>query len=179
MSTTHNKVAMSPDDLPRQRLFRLMDLPNPPEGFEVLSGQALRGLGPEDPKDSASLIVQAEWAWSPMHNRLSNWEIGLDGTGQYWLLWCASHTDDVELADWCDEDDDDDDKQWVAVWCSQLVAACAKGDLPIDHASMLLLLHAWKEEQLEMDLDPPHFYGATGVLGIDAVRSIEQVVWAE
>ena len=87
MSTTHNKVVMSPEDLPRQRLFKLVDLSDPPEGFEVLSGKALRGLGPEDPGDNASLIVQAEWAWSPMHNRLSNWEVGLDGRGQYWLLW--------------------------------------------------------------------------------------------
>ena len=179
MSTTHNNIAMSPDELPRQRLFQALGLPAQPEGFEVYSGEALQPLGPEDPGDNASLIVQAEWAWSPMHNRLSNWEIGLDESMQYWLLWCASHTDEVELADWCDEDDDDEDKEWVTVWCSQLVAACAKGDLSIDHASMLLLLHAWQEERVEMELDPPHFYCATGVLGIDEVRSIERVVWAD
>lgn len=180
MSTTHNKIAMSPEELPRQRLFQLLDLPEQPEGFELLCGDALRSLRPGEPGDSASLIVQAEWAWSPMHSRLSNWEIDLDESGQYWVLWCSNHTDEVELAYWCDDEDDDEDRQWVTVWCSQRVAACARGELSIDDASILLLLHAWKEERFESEeLDAPHFYGATGVLGIGVVRSIERVVWEE
>lgn len=51
MSTTHNKIAMSPEELPRQRLFQLLELPEQPEGFELLSGDALRNLRPEEPGD--------------------------------------------------------------------------------------------------------------------------------
>ena len=70
MSTTHNKIAMSPEELPRQRLFQLLELPEQPEGFELLCGDALRNLRPEEPGEGASLIVQAEWAWSLS---LANW----------------------------------------------------------------------------------------------------------
>jgi len=178
VSTTYKKIAMSPEALPRQRLYQLIDLPEPPADFEVLSGDALQALRPTEPGEGASLIVQAEWAWSPAHNRLSNWEIGLDETKQYWLLWASHPTGESELADWCDPDDNEEDLEWVSIWDSDLVAACPRGDLSAHDASILLLLGAWIEERDGMmELDCPHFYGATGVLGIDVIRSIERVVW--
>jgi hypothetical protein len=178
MGTKHRTIAMSPEAVPRQRLYQLMQLPAPPQDFELLYGEALQNLRPLEPGEGASLIVQAEWAWSPMHNRVSNWEIGLDETKQHWVLWCSHHTDDCELADWCDPDDDEEDLQWVAIWHSQVVAACARGNLSERDASILLLLQAWTDERdSETELDRPHFYGAAGVLNIDELRSIERVVW--
>lgn len=179
MSTTHNKIAMSPDELPRQRLFRVLDLPEPPEGFETLGRDTLGKLTPTEPGAGASLVVQAEWAWSPMHSRISNWEIGHDDSGQYWVLWCSSPSDEYERVEPFDMDDDEADAQWVEIWQSQLVAACAIGELSSSDAAALLLLEAWKQDRLDTEIDRPHFYGATGVLGIDALRSIEQVIWAE
>jgi hypothetical protein len=178
MSTTHNRIAMSPDELPRQRLFRVLDLPEPPEGFEFLGGATLAKLTPNEPGAGATLVVQAEWAWSPMHSRISNWEIGLDDSGQYWVLWCSSPSDEYERVEPFAEDDEAE-AEWVEIWSSQLVAACAKGQLSISDAAVLLLLQAWPQDRLDTGIDRPHFYGATGVLGIDVLRSIEQVVWAE
>jgi hypothetical protein len=178
MSTTYRKVAMSPEELPRQRLFQLMELPEPPQDFELVSGETLQNIRLLEPGEDASLIVQAEWAWSPMHSRVSNWEIGQDETKQNWVLWCSHHTDESELADWCDPDADEEDLEWVAIWSSEVVAACPRGELSEQDASMLLLLAAWIEERDgDMELDRPHFYGAIGVLNIDVIRSIERVVW--
>ncbi len=179
MSKLHRTIAMSPDALPRQRLFQSMELPAPPQGFELLRGEALQALRPLEPDVGASLVVQAEWAWTPMHNRVSNWEIGLDETQQYWVLWCACHSDELELAEWCDPEDDEEHLEWVARWDSTVVAACPRGDLSVGDASMLLLREAWIEEREDewTELDRPHFYGATGVLSIDAIRSIERLVW--
>jgi hypothetical protein len=66
---------------------------------------------------------------------------------------------------------------WVTVWYSQVVAACAREELSMHDASYQLLKQAWDDERVDMELDPPHFYGATGVLGIDTLRSIERAVW--
>jgi len=178
MSTTYPKVAMSPGELPRQRLFQLLELPDRPDDFELLDYHALEKLQPQEPGQDASLIVQAEWAWSPMHNRVSNWEIGPDESDRYWVLWCSNHTDECEPAEWCEEEDEED-IEWVTVWCSEVVAACPRGNLCIGDASALLLRQAWDDERVDMELDPPHFYGATGILGIDALRSIERLVWEE
>jgi hypothetical protein len=180
MSTTHNRIAMSPEELPRQRLFRVLDLPEPPEGFELLDHNALKQLTPKEPGKDAELVVQAEWAWSPMHSRISNWEIDLDDSGQYWVLWCSSRSDEVELADPENAaDEDEDERAWIAIWDSELVAACAKGKLEIEEVTALLLLHAWTEDRMMNELDPPHFYGATGVLDIDVLRTVERAVWPE
>ena len=178
MSTTYRKVAMSPEELPRQRLFQLMELPEPTRDFELVSGETLQNIRLLEPGEDASLIVQAEWAWSPMHSRVSNWEIGLDETKENWVLWCSHHTDESELADWCDPDGDEDDLEWVAIWSSEVIAACPRGELSEHDASILLLLEAWTEERDgDMELDRPHFYGAIGLLNIDVIRSIERVVW--
>ena len=178
MSTTYKKVTMSLEQLPRQRLYQLIELPEPPWNFGLLFGEALQELQPSEPGEGASLIVQAEWSWSPMHNRVSNWEIGLDETKQYWVLWSSYLTDESELADWCDPDDDEEDLQWVSIWSSEVVAACAKRDLDRHDASILLLMQAWVDERDGyVELDRPHFYGATGELNIDELRSIERAVW--
>ena len=171
-------IAMTPEDLPRQRLYQLIELPEPPWNFGLLFGEALQKLQPSEPGEGASLIVQAEWSWSPMHNRVSNWEIGLDETKQYWVLWRSYQTRESELADWCDPDDDEEDHEWVAIWYSELAAACAKRDLGMHDASILLLKQAWEDERDgDMELDRPHFYGATGELNIHELRSIERAVW--
>jgi hypothetical protein len=179
MSTNYKKVAMSPEALPRQRLFQVLELPEPPADFEILDGKELDQLRPTSPGKDATLVVQAEWAWSPMHNRVSNWEIGLDETGQYWMLWSSYRTDEVELADWCDPEDDEDDLQWVAIWGSLVVGACEKEELSRRDASVLLLLQAWIDERDgDMELDRPHFYGSVEELGVDLIRSVEGVVWS-
>jgi hypothetical protein len=55
----------------------------------------------------------------------------------------------------------------------------AQTELSQWEASIFLLHQAWEEERDSMELDPPHFYGATGVLRIDVLRSIELSVWGE
>ena len=79
MSTTYKQIAMSPEDLPRQHLYEIRELPETPEGA---AGEQPRPplveLHPKEPGEGARLIVQAEWSWSPMHSRISNWEIGPD-----------------------------------------------------------------------------------------------------
>ena len=179
MSTTHNRVAMSPDELPRQRLFEIVGLPAEPEGFRLLNEESLQDIRPLEPGPQSALVVQAEWAWSPMHNRVSNWEIGPDETGLHWVLWSSYRSDECEPADWCDPDEDEDEIEWVAIWYSQVVAACTKSELSQSEASIYLLQHAWEEERDSMELDPPHFYGAAGVLRISVLRSIELSIWGE
>jgi len=170
---------MSPDELPRQRVFEIVSLPADNEKFQLLGEARLKDICPAQPGYQAALIAQTEWAWSPMHNRVSNWEIGPDETGLHWVLWSSYHTDECEPADWCDPDGDEDEIQWVAIWESNVVAACAIGELSQWEASIFLLKHVWEDERDSIELDPPHFYGATGVLNIDVLRSIELSVWGD
>jgi len=175
MSTKYREVAMSPEQLPRQRLFQLIDLPEPPQDFALLYGEALRNLRPIEPTEDASLIVQGEWSLSPMHSRISNWEIGMDETQQHWILWCCTRTDESEAV-WGDPVDEN--TPLVSIWYFEVVAGCARGNLSERDASILLLLEAWTDERDgDCELDRPHFYGASGVLNIDVIRSIEKVVW--
>lgn len=179
MKTTHKQVAMSPEDLPRQRMFQLVDLPEPHAGFECLVGERLASLGPLESGGEDKFIVQAEWAWSPMHGRISNWEIGPDGSGDYWLLWCSGPTGEYEPAEWCNPGEEQA-VEMEPVWDSTLVAACHRQALPDQEAAILLLFQAWHDERLGfMELDRPHFYGAVGLLAIDVIRSIEIRVWGE
>lgn len=177
MPTRIFDISMSIGKRPRQRLFQLVDLPRPPQGLEVLTSFALTGLEPNEPGQDAEPVVQAEWSWSPMHNRISNWQVGLDTTGQYWLLWLCDRTEECEQVDEYDPDEWDG-YVYVEVWIPELVAACPRDGLSAHDASIWLLAEAWAgERDSEAELSRPQVYSWAGLLGIDVIRTIEYAVW--
>lgn len=178
MARLYRKTIMSLDELPRQRLYRIVDLPAAPDSFKLLPPELLGSLMPPEPGLDIELVVQAQWSWSPMHSRISNWEIGPDESGHYWVLWCSFPTDDTLVDDWYDPDQGEVALSWATVWNSEIVAACAKHDVDRETAAFLLLAEAWiAERDGDMELDRPHFYGSAGVIDIDSIRSIEREVW--
>jgi hypothetical protein len=56
------RVAMSPSDLPRQRLWLVEGLPRRPRGWAATVGRGPAELRPTSMPSSASYLGQVEWA---------------------------------------------------------------------------------------------------------------------
>ena len=68
------KIPMLPSELPQQRLYGVVDLPERPSKFECLVGynSVPKDALPKATPRSAVYLGQVEWAWSPMHGRASS-----------------------------------------------------------------------------------------------------------
>jgi len=78
---------MSPTELPQQRINAVVDLPSRPEGFEpvVDYGLAANGIAPKRRPTKMAFLGGAEWAWSPMHNRVDAYY--LHRGRRHWILY--------------------------------------------------------------------------------------------
>ena len=83
----HNPIIpMKPEQLPQQRVYEVLTLPQRPESFHCRAGH---GEVPEEavPKKgprAAIYLGQVEWAWSPMHNSLECYYLHRGaGTGRF------------------------------------------------------------------------------------------------
>ena len=85
--TRESKIRMLPTELPQQRIHEVVGLPERPAefdyevGYGVLQGDAFSKNAPTN----SIYLCQAEWAWSPMHNRIDAYYLHRDRNN--WSLW--------------------------------------------------------------------------------------------
>ena len=68
-------IPMSPSALPQQRVVEVIDLPSCPNNIDICLYMAHKRKMPRLPSRRAKYLCQAEWAWSPMHSRISSYYI--------------------------------------------------------------------------------------------------------
>lgn len=89
------RIPMIPEALPHQGTYIPVSLPRRPELFEIAIDLGGRDLPVEarlktTPR-KAGYLFQAEWAWSPDHNRISSYY--LHRGRRYWSLFCRRFDD--------------------------------------------------------------------------------------
>ncbi len=156
------RVPMLPEELPRQRLHEVVELPPRPAGLEsrctlvddVPSQYRLKG-NPGNP----TYLGMVEWSWSPMHSRLDAYY--LSPNGPLWLLWVRNadpFSDGFGAPEW-----------WVYAWGRR------KG-VSRRQAAVYLLMDAWTCEA-EDHLDQFHMIDDTGLLSVADLSAIAREVW--
>ena len=162
---SHQKPpVMSYRDLPQQRLYQVTGLPD----FSglPLPTQSESGSGgiPRAMPESAQFICQAEWAWSPMHNRIENYYLSSSQADSRWILW-VSYFDDSELP-WHWETYED-------------VYVIDQAGIPEVVASIWLLKRYWELARDDEYIDEFHWIGSEGLLEISDLKAIARIVWQE
>jgi hypothetical protein len=156
------KICMSPEQLPRQRLRLVVDLPERPAGFrgrvDWLDPMPKRDRPKGSPR-SLSFLCSVEWSWSPMHSRWDAYY--LNPRGKYWLLWVRSP----------------DDNAWVETWRWWLYAWGPRRGVSAEQAAVYLLLDAWRAEQRESLIGPFLCVNDCEDLSIDQIYAIARRVW--
>ncbi len=155
-------VPMVPGALPQQRLALVKDLPPRPSNFQgdfVFWGDVPEALARASHPRKATFLFTAEWAWSPMHNRIHAYYF--NPRRSWWLLW-ARYFDDNEIP-------------WRWRWFLYGVARRLPG---VDDrtAALHLLVDSWRGED---GLDRPHWLDETGAFSVADVNAVSRVVWPE
>ena len=72
-------VPMTKDQLPQQRLYEVVDLPERPENLNI-QVDWMNPLQKKRPKGSPRKLIYlcgVEWAWSPAHSRMDHYYLNL------------------------------------------------------------------------------------------------------
>lgn len=154
-------IPMSPSELPQQRLYLLKGMPKPPAGWAPLDPQALGELAKLKMPRSARYLGQVEWAWSPMHSRVSSYYLSMDRERRHWLLWVRPY--------------DDNWGRWDDPW---VIAAAPRSGLDGRSAGKLLLVHHWNLER-EDGLDQFHWVNEACLLTAGEFNEIGEAAWGD
>jgi hypothetical protein len=160
-----NKIAMTPDQLPQQRIHAVVDLPPRPKSFESHCGKYLSIWGfplGNFLKEKHSLGT-VEWAWGPMHSRVDAYYLSTDRKRSHWCLWVCCF--------------DGYSCQWESE--NTLYAYCENKGIPKKTAAIHLLIDAWNYERKFMELDHFHILNAVELLSVAELMAIGRVVWPE
>ena len=156
-------IPMSPTDLPQQRLYVVPDLSDLCDNAVVEICEASVGGIPKKPPRGAFNIGQVEWAWSPLNNRIDNYQISLDGSQRYWLFWTLHFDDDFLTWKWIVNDD---------------VLKVRRQGISRINAARLLLRQYWLEQERLGYLDHFHWVNDEGLLSIGELKTIAKLVWS-
>ena len=152
-------IPMSPDQLPQQRIHEVVALPDRPDPFDchVGHGAVPADVLPKSGPRSRTYLAQAEWAWSPMHNRIDAYYLHRGRT--HWVLWLRSYDDN--WGQW----------NWAAI-------ACVRQNGVTEHqAAVHLLMEFWKEEATENGVDQFHWINENDGLSVGDLMAIARIVW--
>ena len=152
------------NDQPQQRLYAVPDIP-----YELFDEKIeFREVGhsgvPKKIPSRAKFVIQVEWAWTPMHNRLTNYHISLDSERKRWVLW-ESILDDHSIP-W----------RWNTVEEVHLVQ---RSGLSREAAAMILMKAAWENDRDNEMIDHYHWINGTGVIEVGTASEIAKAVWEE
>ena len=149
-------------DLPQQRLYSVPDIPDDLFNKKI----ELLELGdrhvPRQIPRSAKFVIQVEWAWTPMHNRLTNYHISLDSARKRWVIW-ESILNDHSIP-W----------RWYTVDQVHLVQ---RSGLSREAAAMILLKAAWENNRDGEMIDHYHWINGTGLIEVGTASEIARLVW--
>jgi hypothetical protein len=155
-------VPLSPSLLPQQRLYEVKALPTWPSGVKPIVGYPGELGVPDLPKRrsrNAIYLCQAEWAWTPHHNRLAAYY--LSRGRRQWLLWLGDHNDGTIPWSW----------EWG------IVALVSHKGVEERTAASLLLAAYWAFQRDDSDLDRYHWLNDTAYL--DVGEAIARAVWGD
>jgi len=154
-------IPMSPDQLPQQRVYEVVGLPERPVPFDAIADYGLpEGTACKGRPRGARFLCQVEWAWSPMHNRISAYYLNRGRT--HWSVWIFDPR----------AHEPSGDPRWVPVAC--VPRAQATGH----EAAVHLLLEAWMMEKACLGLDAFHWISAADTLRVAELHAIATRVWA-
>jgi hypothetical protein len=151
-------IPMSPSDLPQQRVVEVVDLPPCPNEIDVCLYTKYKRQMPRKPSRNVKYLCQVEWAWSPMHNRISCYYMHKGRS--CWILWERSY--------------DNDCGRWL--WT---VAASVPHKSCTEYQAATHLLRAiWQWEYEDCELDQPHWVNDIDLLSMADLAAIARAVWS-
>jgi hypothetical protein len=155
------KIPMLPSEVPQQRISEVISLPPRPTHFDFKVGYgdfAPDAVPKQGVPRSPELLVQTEWAETPMNNGIEAFY--LQARKKYWVLWLRFF------------DDNSDPWQWH--W--RAIGHCIRENVDRKAAATHLLLEYWK---FKGSLDGDHivdegfdWINEEGLLSIADVRAI-------
>lgn len=157
--TDKPRVAMSPTELPPQRLYEVIELQPLPQGLEpvVCFGSAPHGIFPKRRPSRLAYLGSCEWAWSPMHSRIMGYHLHRGRT--HWLLYAQ------------DMDPYEPDFAWMQI------AHMPRGDIGDRAAAIHLMIATWALEAKEEHLDEFHWLNQEGLLSVADWNAIARAIW--
>jgi hypothetical protein len=156
--TDEIRAPLSPAELPQQRITKVVDRPARPEGFEpvVYYGLAVEEIAPKRRPAEMRFLGGAEWAWSPMHNRIEAYY--LYRSRSHWLLYLR------------DLDPDNRDFEW------RVGAYVQKRGVDEKTAAVHLMVALWAFETND-GLEQFHWLTHDGLISVAEWRAIAREVW--
>ena len=154
---------MSYTGMPQQKLHLVPNLPMHLMDEEVTEGvEGIDGV-PKKLPSGAYFLVQVEWAWSPAHNRITNYHVSLSSDRSRWVFW---------------ESNFEDEWHWKFVTSENVLTLPKKG-FTRREAALVLLKKFWEKEALQYGLDHFHWIAETGFLDVGETSEIARLVWGE
>lgn len=157
------RIPMTPEQLPEQRIYVPEGRPRRPENFEAIVSWDAHDL-PEAARlkgrpRSATYLFQAEWAWSPMNNRLSAFY--LHRGRRFWSVF-ERYFDD----------------NWMR-WEWQQRAVLPLAQATERQAAFWLMVELMKFDRNRSDVEEWHWIGETATLDIPDIKAIAHEVWGK
>ena len=157
--TDHPRIPLTPDQLPRQRLVEVVDLPAAPAGFDptVCLFWMPWDILPRRRPRRMSYLGMVEWAWNPMSSRLEAYF--LQGTRRHWVVWIQDPFANEAEAEW------------------QVAAYTPRRGVTAREAAHHLVMRRWHTEAAERSLDHFHWVSQEGDLAVADWMAIGRAVW--
>jgi hypothetical protein len=152
---------MLPSEVPQQQVSEVVSLPPRPAAFrfavgygDLPNGVVPKQLVPRLP----DLLVQVEWAETPMNNGVSAFYIQSRKT--HWVLWLRTLDDNCDPWEW----------QWLPI------GSCDRKGIDKHTAAVHLLLEYWHfdadNSSADIANEPYDWIGEEGLLSISDIRAI-------
>ena len=153
------RIAMTPEQLPQQRIHVVVALPPEPADFDpvICFGSDALGIFPKRRPRTMLYLGSAEWAWSPMNGRITAYH--LHRARNHWLLYL--------------QDLDPDDYQYEWVVGAYAATTCKDARQVAIH----LMLALWQDEVSSCDLDHFHWINQSGFLTVSDWLAMGRAVW--
>ena len=157
--TDKPKIAMSPNELPSQRLHEVVELASRPKGVEFVActDEDPKEILPERRPTNMTYLGSVEWAWSPMHDRIDAYH--LHRGRNHWILYIEDL--EPEMPDYA--------------W--SVGAFVQRKGVDERQAAVHLLMERWKAEHDLWDLDEFGFINQEGFLSMSELKEIARRVW--
>ena len=152
-------IPMSPTELPQQRIHEVLEFAERPEPFDCIVGYGAVPTSaiPKNGPSSPIYLAQVEWAWSPMHSRVSAYY--LHRGRSHWVLWLRSYDDNYGCWDW------------------QAIGCVPKKGVSQRQAATFLLMEMWKHEISDGGLDQFHWINENEYLSVAELMAIARAIW--
>jgi len=153
------RIAMTPWELPTQRIHEVVDLPPEPVGFDPVGcyGWEPQEIMPKNRPRNMLYLGSVEWSWAPFSGRIEAYH--LHRGRRHWLLYMQ------------DLDPNDPEYTWM-------VAAYGDRKGVDEHeAAVHLVMALWREEISQGDLDHFHWINQDGYLSVAEWMAMGRAVW--